>query len=83
MLEQQVLNFVHANAILLLVGWYVFAAAVSNLPKPAAQDGRFYFWAYGFLHTLAGNIAQVGEAINARNVQNLMRLSALPEATAK
>ncbi len=75
MLEQQVLNFVHANAILLFCAYVIFMAAVSNLPKPMPQDGRLYFWFYGTMHTLAVNLGQVAEAINARNIQKAALLT--------
>lgn len=36
---------------------YIFAAAVQAMPDP--NGSKFYRFVYGFLHTLAGNIALV------------------------
>jgi len=38
---------------------YIFAAATQALPDPDTTSGKFYRFIYGFLHTLAGNIALV------------------------
>jgi hypothetical protein len=38
---------------------YIFAAATQALPDPDATSGKLYRFLFGFLHTLAGNIALV------------------------
>ena len=38
---------------------YIFAAAVQSLPDPDPSSGKLYKFIFGFLHTLAGNIALV------------------------
>ena len=36
--------------------YWIFSAAVSSLPEPAANAQAGYFWLYRFLHSIAGNI---------------------------
>ena len=36
--------------------YWIFSAAVSSMPDPAATGGSGYLWFYRFLHTIAGNI---------------------------
>lgn len=63
MLEQSVIAFIHSNAILLAGLYYLFSASVSNLPVPTDKSSTFYRWAYGTLHTLAGNLAEAGSIL--------------------
>jgi hypothetical protein len=39
--------------------YYAFSAFVSGMPAPDTKSGNGYRWAYGSLHTLAGNLTQV------------------------
>jgi len=42
-----------------VVAYWIFSAAVSGLPAPAANDQAWYVWLYSFCHTIAGNISNV------------------------
>jgi hypothetical protein len=42
-----------------VVVYWIFSAAVSGLPVPAANDQAWYVWLYSFCHTIAGNISNV------------------------
>jgi hypothetical protein len=39
-----------------VVIYWIFSAAVSSMPDPAANGGSGYLWLFRFLHTVAGNI---------------------------
>src|SRR5437660_9447586 len=39
-----------------VVVYWIFSAAVSSMPDPAANCSSGYLWPYRFLHTIAGNI---------------------------
>jgi len=36
--------------------YYAFSSFVSGMPSPDEKSGNGYKWAYGSLHTLAGNL---------------------------
>jgi hypothetical protein len=36
--------------------YWIFSAAVSSMPEPAAEGAPLYAWMFRFLHTVAGNI---------------------------
>ena len=36
--------------------YWIFSAAVSAMPEPAASGSPRYLWLYRFIHTIAGNI---------------------------
>jgi hypothetical protein len=46
-----------ADRVVLL--YYVYNSAVQALPDPDATSGKLYRFFFGFLHSLAGNIALV------------------------
>jgi hypothetical protein len=46
-----------------LLGYFVFAAIVDNVPQPAGVKNPFAKFLFGFLHTLAGNLKNVARAI--------------------
>src|SRR5437660_8701976 len=39
-----------------VVIYWMFSAAVSSMPEPAANGSPAYLWFYRFLHSIAGNI---------------------------
>jgi hypothetical protein len=39
--------------------YWIFSAAVSSMPAPAASGSAIYLWLYRFLHTIAGNVTTV------------------------
>jgi hypothetical protein len=39
-----------------VAAYWLFSAAVSSLPEPAAAANPVYMWLYRFCHTVAGNI---------------------------
>jgi hypothetical protein len=48
----------HQFAAAVAIYW-IFSAAVSTMPEPAANRSPGYLWLYRFLHTTAGNITTV------------------------
>jgi len=44
--------------LVLVGGYYTFAAAVGALPIPDAASSKFYGWAFKFLNTLAANLSR-------------------------
>jgi hypothetical protein len=40
-----------------VVLYWVFSAAVSSMPEPAADGAPVYAWLFRFLHTVAGNVS--------------------------
>src|SRR5438128_12610182 len=45
----------HQSWAALLIYW-IFSAAVSSMPEPAANSAAGYLWLYRFCHTTAGNL---------------------------
>ena len=39
-----------------VVLYWIFSAAISAMPEPAANGNPGYIWLYRFLHTIAGNL---------------------------
>ena len=39
----------------MVISW-IFSAAVSSMPDPAANSSSGYLWLFRFLHSIAGNI---------------------------
>jgi hypothetical protein len=39
-----------------VVFYWIFSAAVSSMPDPAANGAPAYLWLFRFLHTIAGNL---------------------------
>lgn len=56
------MHYIHQHAIAILIGWYIFSAAVSSLPSPLPNE-RWYQFLYVMLHTLAGSLARAGATI--------------------
>lgn len=53
------MNILHEHPTLVVIGaYFVFSAFVGSMPQPPANSGMGYVWLYGFLHILAGNIAE-------------------------
>lgn len=42
-----------------MTAFWLFSNAVSAMPTPSDKDGKGYRWAFGFLHSLAGNAARL------------------------
>src|SRR3989442_14476772 len=40
----------------IVVLYWIYSAAVSSMPDPAANRNPGYAWLYRFLHTIAGNL---------------------------
>ena len=40
----------------IVVLYWIYSAAVSSMPDPAANTNPGYTWLYRFLHTIAGNL---------------------------
>jgi hypothetical protein len=40
-----------------VVLYWIYSAAVSSMPDPAANTSPGYIWLYRFLHTIAGNLS--------------------------
>ena len=53
------MQFAHTHVIGIMIGWYVFSAAISALPTPLPGE-RWYQFVYIMLHTLAGSLARAG-----------------------
>lgn len=52
------LNFVSQHQYIAgIASLWVFCAAVDSMPDPDATSGKFYRWAYPFLHKIAGNLS--------------------------
>ncbi|MGN6593967.1 MAG: hypothetical protein ACTHJX_13795 [Terriglobales bacterium] len=51
--------WVDAHAVEILIGWYIFSAAVSGMPAPGEASGAGYRWLYHSLHLLAGDLARL------------------------
>ena len=48
----------HQSWATVLIYW-IFSAAVSSMPVPAAGNGAGYLWLFRFCHTTAGNLTTV------------------------
>jgi hypothetical protein len=70
MIEQEVINFIHGNAILLYAGLTIFSWVVSAMPPP--NGSIWYKWLYGVLHMAAGNLAQAGSVLKAASREALL-----------
>ncbi len=44
------LNWINSHGIEVLIIYWVFSAAISNMPTPKTEGDGFYHWVYGFLH---------------------------------
>lgn len=66
------MNWLEQHGVLLVAAYWVFSAAVGAMPPPTPASSTLYLWLHGFLHILAGNIAQVISS----------RFPAIPEGTA-
>ena len=56
------MHFIQHHAVAIIIGWYVYSAAVSALPSPLPNE-RWYQFSYVMLHTLAGSLARAGATI--------------------
>ena len=58
------LNFIqsHESWGVIVAAYWIYSAAISNLPAPDATSGKGYTFFYGFLHTLAGNLTTAFQA---------------------
>jgi hypothetical protein len=58
------MNFIHQNGYWLApAALWGLSAAVSSMPEPDQTSGKFYRWAFGFLHAIAGNLDKVSTSI--------------------
>lgn len=55
--EMAMNEFLTADRLLML--YFIFNSAVQALPDPDSRSTKLYRFLYGFLHTIAGNIALV------------------------
>src|SRR5260370_9282351 len=57
--------------------YWIYSAAVSSMPDPAANTNPGYTWLYRFLHTIAGNLTTAFSA-KIPGLKTLVFVLALP-----
>lgn len=52
-----------------IVGYWVFSAAVDSMPSATEKSSPFYAFAFRFLHTLAGNAKRAAQTFKVPGVE--------------
>lgn len=45
-------------ALIAVICYYIFSAAISSLPSPTASSSVFYVWFFKFSNTIAANLSR-------------------------